>query len=499
MGGRKMRSRAAPRVSLPKHLATIESYLEDYRALCSESASDAINRLNNRDKFQRYILTSCWAKMYTRAEHWISIGMITSICNISEDSLSKEAKYEPLDSEDTFKFIQVDRDLTDFLVGGRDSYIKAIMEYHNDRMEGQFNGLKYDKEISLDPILNVETHHDENFGKVYKYTPEIAVTFHHLLVSSLLSYVFRLRIVDNAVRALPYVPNSKLPPLPVSLAFVQLLLSARLLFLVSHSRLFKRHLKSLNALLPIPTEANVERSLRIFADFEEWHTRHDYDKILMESIKALNRSSQPRTESVQASAVNDSESVVEASATTEESDADAGTIDEVLQDHSQVDFYRRWIMGLVDHFASIRVLERASSKLPAGGKINFSILGLNRPSLLSDSWDTMSKEIRTLCQDSSLVSKALESEGTLQPDAAISFMEHKIKAYEVPKTENKKTSASFEAKVYSFFKDLLSPETSLNPKPQFAGTGHCEAILMAIIYRIIILNDLDFSLKVCSP
>ena len=76
--------------------------------------------------------------------------------------------------------------------------------------------------------------------------------------------------------------------------------------------------------------------------------------------------------------------------------------------------YQRWIIGLVDHFAAIRVLERVSAKLPPEGKINFSILGLNRPSLshATSSWDTLAKEIQleSLCQDNFLFFQGIQRE-----------------------------------------------------------------------------------------
>jgi hypothetical protein len=494
--------RVAPRVGLSRHLATIESYLEDYRAVCSDPstyANEADRRHSNRDKFQKYILTSCWVKMLNRAEHWISMGVITNICYMSDTSVSDAAKYLQVGT-----LIQVDRELTEFLKGGLDSsssaYITDILGYDIPRLKDRSESNDTKLEVSMEPILIV--HGDEKLGDVYNYTPQMAVAFHHLLVSSLLSYVIRLQIVNKAVRA--FDPISQLP-YPVISAFIQLLLSTQLLFLVSHSKLFKEHSKLLNPHLLNVKEMHAATYSQRFTEMTEWHnTHHDFDRELIQKIQAMNgTSSQPRPESdqVQASAVKDS--VVEASATTEESDADAGTADEVLQEQdsdSEVDVFRRWIMGLVDHFASIRVLERASGKLPAEGKINFSILGLNRPVLQISSWTTMSEEIRTLCQDSSLLSKALNNRSI--PDLAnkaIDIMKAKIDAYQVPtSTTVTKTSGMFEEKVYKFFKKLLSPKSPQKPL-NFPGCGHCEAILMAIIHRISIKDDLDFSLKACSP
>lgn len=480
-GNRKV----APRVSLSKHLATIESYLEDYRALRSDS--DGTARHSNQNKFQKYILTSCWTKMHSRAEHWITIGIITSLCNISEASLISAVGLL------SHTFVRPDRELTAFLKVSVEpgDYIGEIMKYHFHRMEGQFDNPESNNGFSVDPIVNVEIRTEEE-GEVYVYTSAIAVAFHRLLVSSLLSYVFRLQIVAKAVKAFP-VAEGRRPPTAVTTAFLQLLLSAQLLFLVSHSKLFKTHLSLLSGLLSMPTEAYVPVYISNFAQFAEWHANHVSDKLLIDSIEALatSKDSQPRSKSVQASAVKDS--ATEASASEE---SDTGTTDEVLDTvPGEVEVvYRKWIMGMVDHFASIRVLERVCGKLPPEAKINFSILGLNRPTL-SHSWDAMVRDIQTLCGDSSLASKA--SKMPQPPDLAdkvIEIIETKIKGYKAPPESVKKTSMRFEAMVYKFFQDLLSAKT-LN----FTGCGHCEAILMAIIHRIRNANDLDFSLKACSP
>jgi hypothetical protein len=468
----------APRVNLSRHLATIESYLEDYRALLSIPQTD--NRQSNRNKFQKYILTSCWMKMHSRAGHWISVGMITSLCNIPDKSLTFAAE-----QMDGTLNMQIDRDLRSYLKGGLKSdssgYIDRILEYDSHR----WKGIKTD--FSVDSIVETKD------GEV-PYTPGIAVAFHHLLVSSLLSYVIRLRIVDKAVRALSGPPNDA----AVS-AFGLLHISAQFLFLVSHSELFRKHSKLLSYIpsLTVPTEAFAISYTKEFASIVTLHAKHHAnDKLLIGSCNS------PSPGPVGVSAVQALDNEESAAAAIEE--LDAAATDEVLDrvpgqgNHGGVEVvYRRWIMGMVDHFASLRVLERVSAKLPPEGKVNFSILGLNRPKLEYDSWATMVGEIQKLCQDSSLVS--LASNKPLPPDfadKAIRIIETKIKDYKASEVVNK-TSKWFEAKVYLFFKNLIS-ETPI--KRDFSGCGHCEAILMAIIHRIISNKiDLGFSLKVCSP
>ena len=474
------KKKVAPRVSLSKHLATIESYLEDYRV-------DGPARHSNRDKFQKYILTSCWRKMHSRAEHWISNGIIITLCDISEASLISAV--EVLGDS----LVRPDRELMGFLKVSvePDGYIGDIMKYHIHCM--QFVNPESNNGFSVDPIVNVEIRNDERDGEVYVYTSAIAVAFHRLLVSSLLSYMFRLQIVAKAVKAFPVAGRGG-PPTEVTTSFLQLLLSAQLLFLISHSGLFRTHLSLLSGLLSMPTEGFVPVYNARFTQFAGWHANHVSDTILINSIEALatSKGSQPHSKSVPASAVKNS--ATEASASEE---SDTGSTDEVL-DTASGDVgvvYRKWIMGMVDHFASIRVLKRVCGKLPLEAKINFSILGLNRPSLRSDTWDDMVCDIQTLCRDSSLASKA--SERPLPPDLAdkvIGILKTKVQQWSKAPVSVNKTSTRFTDMVYQLFQNLL-----LGKPLDFTGCGHCEAILMAIIHRVRNENDLDFSLKACSP
>ena len=76
--------------------------------------------------------------MHTRADHWISKGIITSICNIPDETISTGA--EVMEST----VVQVDQDLIEFIKGGLKSeissgYLEAIMEYDLQRMTNQSN------------------------------------------------------------------------------------------------------------------------------------------------------------------------------------------------------------------------------------------------------------------------------------------------------------------------------------------------------------------------
>jgi hypothetical protein len=478
--------KVAPRVELSKHLATIESYLEDFRASDTDKAV-------NRKKFQKYIITSCWPKMGTRAEHWISISMITSICNMSDLLLTETVALSMADHDIA---VAADRVLVAFLKDGLKSkragsigFIREILKYHKNCMKAVFQGKPEDHhEVSLDPIV-------ETCGESYSYTPEIAAAFHHLLISSLLSYVFRLRIVARAAKI---GPNSNPPDKAVVTAFTEFLLSAQLLFVVSHSHLFKTYLALLKPLV-MPAEGTVEARTKEFANLALWHGQHVRDKSLTHALDVLDPPSQPRPDkNLTPQALASDAAELEAAGT------DLEAVEYFPENEPHV-VYRRWIMGLVDHFSSIRVLEHVARRLPPGAKINFSLLGLNRPQLQCGDWATMKQEIQRLCLDKSLVSTTLASRQWLRPlppdfaDQAIKIIETKVDEYKQPEGSVKKTSMRFEAAVYSFFRSLLKSQIDACP-PIFKGCGHCEAILMAIIHRISNKDlDLNFSLKACSP
>lgn len=66
------------------------------------------------------------------------------------------------------------------------------MQYHSFCMGKVVNSEK----VSVNLIWNVEI---EEPMDIYKCMPEIIVEFHHILVSSLLSYMFCLKIVEMKV------------------------------------------------------------------------------------------------------------------------------------------------------------------------------------------------------------------------------------------------------------------------------------------------------------
>ena len=166
------------------------------------------------------------------------------------------------------------------------------------------------------------------------------------------------------------------------------------------------HSKLFNGKVEIPVETKVGVYNEEFAKFALWHAQHGRDKKLMEDLDGLN------CESVEASATEEPDGGATNAATEELDDVATARPDsflglEHLSEKQDDVVYRRWIMGLVDHFASIRALEQVSHKLPSEAKINFSLLGLNRPSLRSGSWTAMTKEIRNICAHDSLVSRPL--------------------------------------------------------------------------------------------
>ena len=100
--------------------------------------------------------------MHTRAEHWISIGMITSICSLDEAYL---AAVNDMGNPS----VQVDRDLMEYLKTYPEP-VGDIMTYHINHMGNP------PQSNALDPILNIRPHKNANGVEVYVYT----VPFHSI-------------------------------------------------------------------------------------------------------------------------------------------------------------------------------------------------------------------------------------------------------------------------------------------------------------------------------
>jgi hypothetical protein len=142
---------------------------------------------------------------------------------------------------------------------------------------------------------------------------------------------------------------------------------------------------------------------------------------------------------------------------------------------------KRWIMSLVDHFASIRVLERACAKFQGDQEINFTLLGVDQRRVPLPDWNIMEDFLRQLT--------FAEPQG--QRDKYIADLKATIKTYEMVDSIPG-TADCYRNNVLLPFRNQLDPTKQQKGKKQLkpgsppttvtlASCLHCEATLMAVM------------------
>ena len=171
---------SAPRVDLEVHLETIRCYLNEYKTL-AEGQRKEISRI-----FVKFILTSCWPKMYRRVHSWPCLSLIMQLCAIDRDTIQFwSSQREPLP-------VQPDIALLNFLQSGWDLYLPKLLDHHPDVKARSTDTAPLPQKL-LDAIISKGS---------YTYSTDVAIDFHNLLTSSLIAYVVRLDYVDRALRKL---------------------------------------------------------------------------------------------------------------------------------------------------------------------------------------------------------------------------------------------------------------------------------------------------------
>ena len=128
--------------------------------------------------------------------------------------------------------------------------------------------------------------------------------------------------------------------------------------------------------------------------------------------------------------------------------------------------FRRWIMSLVDHFTSVRVLERACVE------ISLTLLGVDHRRATLPDWDSMEDFLRKLTY----------SEIKEHRDEYIKLLKGYIKEYE-PEDALPGTAARHRDTFFLPFRRQLKPDPAKPPPPSQMVTTclHCEAILIAVM------------------
>jgi hypothetical protein len=406
----------------------LESYLNEYKQ--SNMTND--ERSSISDKMSKYIIGSCFKKMYRRAFHWASSFMIGILTFNTLDGVA------PLSIA-----IKPDHRLSMFLKATTEdrpsssTFGQWVMTYHPSK--------SLDKLPSLDDFLTPASGSSD-----YQFDQNIAATFHNLLVSSLYAYLCLMK------RLSPFIAKANIAKAdeekvrrcvgPFSNAIL-------ILYLVSHSNAMKAHFTYMGLPLTYPThQASDYYKKQVDKFITAIYTRMgwDQDEVLPEATD--DEDGNPQENYVEDFKENDARSI-----------------------------YRRSLMSFVDHHAALRLLQRRSLRLPADEMIELSLIAVKQPPAPRYfPWEEMEKVIHKTCQDfKSTTPNPVEGQDM------INKIEEHLRRNEIP-----------DDKAILPFKTLLeihdNNEQKVNSQyPFFNACIHCESSLATILRHLHYVDNSD--------
>ena len=307
------------------------------------------------------------------------------------------------------------------------------MTYHPDRDKRQ-NELP-----SLDDFLT-----PASGSSNYQFDQNIARVFHSLLLSSLYAY---LCLMEQLLQSTKTAKEEQIRRNVGSFSN-----AVRILYFVSHSNAMKAYftLVGLPLLYPAYRDSGYYKNQLRYAI----HTKLNLP-IMLEAYDYGDRDSDPQENYV-----------------------------EDFKENNALSIYRRSFMSFVDYYASLRILERRCSRLPADTTIKLSLFAVRHPKIYYFPWEEMEKVILKTCQDfrSTTTSNPVEGQDMI----------NKIKGH-LDRSEGSRTSD----KVIDSFKTLLMMHRyeqilNLQPYPLFPASIHCEAFLAAILCQLLdSVNNLE--------
>jgi hypothetical protein len=482
-----------PRVDLEAHLETIRSYLNEYKTLPA-AQQKVISRI-----FTTFITTSCWPKMHRRVYSWSSLSLIKQLCAIDRDTL------QSLSSKLETPYVLPDVSLFKFLQTGWNSYLPRLLDHHPD-VKSSSTGTAPLPQKLLDAITSKGS---------YLYSRDVAIDFHNLLTSSLITYVVRLDYVDRALRKL----NGKIPtdPHPLELLFDGLSIAIRAVCAISHSKAMAAHMNLLSGYVRLPKDQDASDSLSFISDLIENNSMQSLEaqgvaQYLKSRGEGRKHSDQSNGQDGNSDGPSSRDGVTDDGQNSKEDNSNDCWEDDFEDDGLPTELtgtpftpnkndsegsvtpepviIRRWIMSLVDHFASILVLERACVKLPDSGEISFSLLGVDHRRRNLPDW----KKVETITRQLMLAVP------TKKTDTFITQLKAYIKNYRsdgcIPGTEARLRDSAILP-----FQGLLKHD--LDPQSQTESVTaclHCEATLMALMSYLAAnsKHDLARLLQACS-
>lgn len=316
--------------------------------------------------FLKFILTSCWPKMYCHVNSWPCLSLIMQLCTVDCDTIQFwSSQHEPLS-------VQPDITLLSFLQSGWDHYLPKLLDHHPDVKAHSTNSAPLPQKL-LDAIISKGS---------YTYSTDVAINFHNLLTSSLIAYVVHLDYVDRALqklkgRGLPDSDSGTIGPL-----FDGLSVAVQAVFALSHSKAMAAHMDMLSSSLRFPMDKDACDSLTFISDLIKSHCQQS------EEAKGVAPYLKPHHTNSGGSNAQDGSSDSPSSCgavadngqhSSQEDNLDDSLVDN-LDDNSDDEawameltaltsdkndsassprpvVFRRWIMSFIDHFTSVRVLE----------------------------------------------------------------------------------------------------------------------------------------------
>ena len=287
------------------------------------------------NKMLKYIIGSCFKKMYRRAFHWASCFMICCLSSFTWD-------YFPAFSSDIKPDHRLSTLLNTTTIDGPESnnqtFGKWVMTYHPDHDKHQ-NELP-----SLDDFLT-PTSGSSN----YQFDQNIARVFHSLLLSSL--YVY-LCLMEQLLQSTKTAKEEQIRRNVGSFSN-----AVQILYFVSHSNAMKAcfTLVGLPLLYPVYRDSGYYKNQLRYAI----HTKLNLP-IMPEAYDYGDGDSDPQENYV-----------------------------EDFKENNVLSIYRRSFMSFVDHYASLHILERRSSRLPADATIKLSLFAVRHPKNYYFLWEEM--------------------------------------------------------------------------------------------------------------
>jgi hypothetical protein len=457
--------------------------------------------------FIKYIIITCWKKMYRRVFNWASFGFIKHLAAISPETLR-----------------EVEEKLADHRVidHGLESYLRRLsIEAFNKLISPTQNGENLGPPPSLDALRPIS---DDRVV----YQKSTIPHFHNTLIRLLLSYACGLARLAKAYKWTPrrYDKGSNESPLTsdILMAVDDLLPIVEILSVIIHSNALARHFQLLDTLgkLEMPVrdrKLEYEEFVMSFVDAKPAQPVH---------AASTAKPAQPDVNNYQIGSHGGEEEEGEELLTMAHAQADP--LQNVLIVAPQADkVFRKWIFTLVSHLTATRTLKKhvKGLTLPEGTEpvVKFFLVGVKRKrdESFANTWEDMRTCIRDLTagevqgyagicveklehaiQDLRLLHKSEPNDHGLQTDAA-RFLGNKgmlkrpsvdqsnVAAVQKKKQRKKigsvlgmgrpssvKGKHNTSSAMQNPVEDQKSP-ISADSRLFFYGNQHCEAILAALI------------------